>query len=89
MSRGMSLEVLKGAEKALETCEAVLAEVSFFRFFPAMPTADEVIDFMRERGFALYDVMGILRCQQTDALGQMDFMFLKADHPLRAKIHPC
>ena len=28
--QGYELEVLKGAAKALETCEAVLAEVSFF-----------------------------------------------------------
>jgi FkbM family methyltransferase len=81
--QGYELEVLKGAEKAMQACDAILMEVSFSRFFPGMPTADEVIDFMRERGFIWYDVMGILRSGLDDSLAQMDFMFLRADHPLR------
>jgi FkbM family methyltransferase len=82
--QGYELEVLRGASHALSQCEAVLAEVSMFRFFPGMPLADEVIQFMRERGFVWYDVAGIYRRKHDDALGQMDLLFVREDHPLRA-----
>ena len=81
--QGYELEVLEGAREVLSRCEAVLAEVSFFHFHPEMPTADDVIAYLKERGFVVYDTMGLLRLPEDDALGQMDFMFLRADHPLR------
>jgi uncharacterized membrane-anchored protein YjiN (DUF445 family) len=58
--------------------------VSYFRFDPGTPLVDEVIAFMKERGFQWYDVMGILRRPSDDALAQMDLLFVRADHPLRA-----
>lgn len=82
--QGYELEVLSGGEKAMAGCQAILTEVSFYRFFGQVPTADEVIEFLKARGFAWYDVMGIMRRGSDDALAQMDFMFLKTDHPLRA-----
>ena len=83
--QGYELEVLEGGQRVLSGCEAVLAEVSFFRFHPEMPTADEVIAYLKERDFVLYDTMGLLRLPEDDALGQMDFIFLRSDHRLRGK----
>ena len=62
--QGYELEVLEGGQRVLSGCEAVLAEVSFFRFHPEMPTADEVIAYLRERDFVVYDTMGLLRLPQ-------------------------
>lgn len=81
--QGFELEVLKGAKDTLSGVSAVLLEVNFYRFDPETPTVDEVIDFMRERNFTWWDVMGILRCGNDDALAQMDLMFVKREHPLR------
>ena len=83
--QGYELEVLEGGQRVLAGCDAVLAEVSFFLFHPEMPTADEVIAYLRERGFVVYDTMGLLRLPEDDALAQMDFMFVRADHRLRGK----
>jgi FkbM family methyltransferase len=83
--QGYELQVLEGGQRVLAGCEAVLAEVSFFRFHPDMPTADEVIAYLKERGLVVYDTMGLLRLPQDDALGQMDLMFLRADHNLRGE----
>jgi FkbM family methyltransferase len=83
--QGYELEVLEGGQRVLSGCEAVLAEVSFFRFHPEMPTADDVIAYLKERDFVVYDTMGLLRLAEDDALGQMDFMFLRADHRLRGR----
>lgn len=82
--QGFEMEVLKGATEVLAGCQGVLLEVNFHRFHPQVATADEVIGFMRDRGFAWYDTMGLLRRPSDDAVWQMDLMFLKADHPLRA-----
>lgn len=80
--QGYELEVLKGATRMLPACQAVLLEVSFFSFLPNVPLFDEVIAFMKTRGFVAYDVLGILRRQSDDALAQMDFLFLREGHPL-------
>ncbi|MGL4513274.1 MAG: FkbM family methyltransferase [Lacipirellulaceae bacterium] len=84
--QGYELEVLRGASECLRTStQAVLLEVSMFRFEPPVVLVDEVIAFMVEAGFAWYDVAGILRRKEDDALGQMDLLFLRRDHPLRTK----
>ena len=83
--QGYELRVLEGGRRVLAGCEAVLAEVSFLRFHPEMPTADEVIAYLKEHGFVLYDTMGLLRLPADDTLAQMDVMFLRADHRLRGE----
>lgn len=81
--QGFELEVLKGAARSLPAVQVVLLEVSFIRFGPAMPIMHEVIAFMAERGFVPYDVAGIYRRPEDDALAQMDFMFVPEKSPLR------
>ncbi len=81
--QGFELEVLKGAARSLRGVEVVLMEVSFIRFGPHMPIAHEVIAFMAEQGFVMYDVAGIYRRAEDDALGQMDFIFVLDESPLR------
>jgi len=81
--QGYELEVLAGSERALRGVQAVLAETSFYRFHPSMPVADDVIAYLKVRGLVIYDVMGVLRLDEDDALGQMDLMFIRSDHPLR------
>ena len=75
-------EVLRGATHALNSCQALLLEVSFYREHPEMPTVEEVIEFLRGHEFKWFDVMGILRRPGDDVLWQMDLYFLKATHPL-------
>jgi FkbM family methyltransferase len=83
--QGFELEVLRGAQRTLEGCQAVLAEVSMVRFFQTVPLAADVISFLADHGFAWYDVMGIYRRQSDDALAQMDLMFVRESHPLRSQ----
>jgi FkbM family methyltransferase len=81
--QGFELEVLAGAEKAMQHARGLLLEVSFVPFHPGMPTIDVVLDFLRERGFVWHDVAGILRRPTDDCLWQMDAFFLRHDDPLR------
>lgn len=82
--QGFELDVLRGAERVLAgDCQAVLAEVNFYKSHPNIPTVDEVIAFLRERGFVWYDTCGLLRRPLDDALWQMDLLFVRSDHELR------
>ena len=81
--QGYELEVLKGATTLIDKCEAILIEVNFYRVHPKMPTVEEVIEFMRQRGLSWFDVMGILRRPSDDVLGYMDLLFVPSGHRLR------
>lgn len=81
--QGYELEVLSGATEAMRHARALLLEVSLVPFHKGLPTIDVVLDFMRERGFVWYDIMGILRRPLEDDLWQLDAFFVKPDDPLR------
>ncbi len=76
--QGYELEVMRGAIKLLPQAEVIILECSFFKFFgDRTPQFIEVVNFMQERGFALYDIVG-KHCRLLDhALGQVDAIFVK------------
>lgn len=82
--QGYELSVLRGAPDSLKRGQAVLIEVNFFKYQPETPLAIDVINFMHEHGYTWYEIMGALRRPRDGALGQMDLMFVKDDHPLRS-----
>ncbi|RPF47029.1 FkbM family methyltransferase [Thermodesulfitimonas autotrophica] len=77
--QGAELEVLKGAEKALQEAEYVILETSFFRFFHGGPEFNAVMKFMEERGFVPYDIWGLKYRPLDRALAQADVAFVKED----------
>ena len=80
--QGYELEVLKGGQAALAAAQAVLLEVSVYHLAPEMPLVLDVLNYMDANGFLWYDIVGLLRRQSDDAMGQMDLLFLRRDHPL-------
>jgi FkbM family methyltransferase len=81
--QGYELEILKGASKSLETTLAVLMEVSFLQYNKGAPLFAEVIPFMNERGFVVYDIGSLVRWQGDDSLLQADLLFVRKDSPFR------
>jgi len=80
---GAELEVLRGARETLESALAVVLEVTLFDVFAGGATFAEVVAFMAERGFVVYDVVGGF-CRASDrALYQLDLVFLPAASPFR------
>ena len=80
--QGFELDALRGSEQCLQHGQAVLLEVSFFEIQKGMSLAGEVIDFMRQRGFRIYDILALWHRPLDGALAQGDFLFLKEGHPL-------
>lgn len=81
--QGAEVEALKGGTRCLQNAQAVLLELSLMPFQKGQPIFAEVIAFMNDRGFVLYDIPALWHRKLDGALGQGDFFFLRADHPLR------
>jgi FkbM family methyltransferase len=81
--QGYELEILKGASKSLSTALAVLMEVSFLQYNKGAPLFAEVIRFMDEHGFVVYDIGSLVRWQGDDSLLQADLLFVRKDSPFR------
>ena len=75
--QGFELEVLKGAEKCLSSCEILLLEVSFYKIYRNSPLAHDVIAFLRERGFRIFDICTYAQRPYNGALCQSDMVFAK------------
>jgi FkbM family methyltransferase len=84
--QGFELEALKGAEKTFGITEVYILEVSLFSFsdVPGMPLFSDVINFMLEREYVVYDFPGFLRRPLDGALGQCDICFVKKNGFLRS-----
>lgn len=82
-TQGFELEVLRGAEAVLAETEIVILEVSFFRLFTSNPIFSEVVIFMAERGFEMYDLLGSSTRPLDGALAQADVVFARRDGMLR------
>lgn len=70
--QGYELEVMRGAEGALQRAKAIICEVSFESFYAGQALAVEVFAFLHERGFRIHS-LGVntplgQRLVQTDVL---------------------
>lgn len=74
--QGFELDVLKGASMLLGKTEIFILEVSLYRF-EGMPIFDEIVSFMSNNGYVVYDFAGFSRRPYDGALGQCDVVFAK------------
>lgn len=80
---GAELDVLAGARAVLERTELVLLETSLFELVPGQPLLHDVVAWMAEAGFAVYDVFGGHLRPLDGALAQLDVAFAPRDGILR------
>lgn len=82
--QGSDLEVIKGATETLKKCEVVILEASFFRFWGEHhPDFLEILNYMREKGFVVHDLLDGLYRPYDKALGQIDVVFVKKNGMFR------
>ena len=82
--QGYELEVLKGAQSTLPQVSAVLAEVNLIDIHKGVHLLDELVLFMRDKGFVAYDICGLARRPLDQALWQADFIFVPRASVLRS-----
>jgi FkbM family methyltransferase len=81
--QGFELEALLGGESFFGKSEVFIIETSLFSFMPNQPITRDVIRFMSERGYEIYDITEFARRPSDGALGQVDFAFVKSDGVFR------
>ena len=77
--QGHELEVLNGAAKTLNKVEICLLEVSFLDLGFKTPLAIEIINFMEQKHFQMYDITQFMRRPYDKALYQIDLIFVNKD----------
>lgn len=80
--QGFELEVLKGGEKALQSAELCLLEVSLLDLGAKGPLLAEVVNYMQQYQFQSYDISQFIRRPYDKALWQIDLLFVKNDSKL-------
>jgi len=81
--QGFELEALKGGNIVFGKTEIFILEVSLFSFLPGMPVLSDIVTFMLEKEYMIYDFPGFLRRPKDGALGQCDICFVKKEGLLR------
>ena len=83
--QGFELEALKGGASLFGKTEVFILEVALYPFedMPGIPTFIEVVNFMYERGYVVYDFGGFLRRPLDNAVGQCDLCFVKLNGALK------
>lgn len=75
--QGAELDALEGAQKTLLNAEVVALEISLFKFMEGAPQFFDVISYMKERDFVVYDIIPGWTRPLDNALGQVDIIFVK------------
>lgn len=78
------IAALRGAERLLKNVEVVISEVSFYRpsWTSGQPVFADVLQFLRERSFELYDFAALGSPLKNGRLRTGDAAFVRADSPL-------
>ncbi len=82
--QGFELEVLKGSELLFGKTDLFIIEVSLFKFNEFAPVILDVIKFMADRNYTIYDIPGFLRRPLDGALGQLDVGFVRNGSHLKS-----
>jgi FkbM family methyltransferase len=81
--QGAELDVLDGAEHLLAYCDAIVLEVSLFKFLQSAPDFYDIIAYMKRKGFAAYDLVEGHNRPYDLALAQKDIVFVKEEGVFR------
>jgi FkbM family methyltransferase len=81
--QGAELKVLEGAARVLEETEVVILEVTLFGTMINGPQLADVVTYMKDRGFVVYDVWGCNYRPYDGALAQVDMAFVRGTGPFR------
>lgn len=82
--QGGELKALRGAERALEQTEMVIVEFHCLDAYVGRPTPRDLLDYMYDRDFCLYDIVDCYNRPYDDALAGGDFFFVKNSSHLRS-----
>ena len=81
--QGAELLVLSGMKQRLPDIDFIIVETSLIATLRGGPEFAEVVALMRDNGFVLFEIVGILRRPLDQAVAQIDAVFVPKNSPLR------
>ena len=81
--QGYELQVLLGFEQYLKRCAVLQLELSLLPLVKGAPLIAEVIAYLNQRGFILFDIDELIRAPSDGAVWQIDALFCREGSPLR------
>lgn len=81
--QGYELEVLRGGSQVLANSDVVIAEIALIQYNEGAPLFADVVAFMKERGFVVYEFCGQLRREEDGVLSHVDVIFTREDSAWR------
>lgn len=85
--QGYEIEVLKGAENILKNTPAIILEASLLNYNSGAPLIDEIMAFLKDKNYLLFDICEFNRKSEDGVLNQVDLIFCKADWEIRDKVN--
>jgi FkbM family methyltransferase len=81
--QGAELQVLAGAERTLRETEVVILEVTLFGTMIGGPQLFDIVHWMKNSGFVVYDIYGFHYRPLDNALCQVDMVFVREQSRFR------
>ena len=85
--QGYEIEVMKGAEELLKNTPVILLEASLLNYNSGAPLVDEIVSFLKDKGYLLFDICEFHRKSEDGVLNQVDLIFAKKDWSVRRKVN--
>ncbi len=83
--QGYELEILEGYKRNLDACHVIQCEVSLLPIVQGAPLLYDVVKFLHEKGFVMFDVDELIRAPSDGAVWQIDALFCRFDSSLRSE----
>jgi len=82
-TQGSELLILEGAPNCMKHAEIIMMEVSLHYYNEKAPLIYEVLHFMKEHGFVMFDIADLH--YMSNVLGQVDLLFCKPESQFLVK----
>lgn len=81
--QGYEIEVLEGWTKGFEQCEVIQCEIGLLPLIPKAPLLHDVVSYLYNREFMMFDVTELIRSPSDAAVWQIDVLFCRKNSLLR------
>jgi len=81
--QGYEVEVLKGWTLGFEHCQVIQSEISLLPIVEGAPLLHELVYYLYQRGFVMFDVDELIRAPSDGTVWQVDAIFCRKDSLLR------
>jgi FkbM family methyltransferase len=81
--QGYELEILEGYKRHFDACQVIQSEISLVPIIEGAPLLHDVVNYLHERRFVMFDVDELIRAPSDGAVWQIDALFCRMDSRLR------